>query len=418
MYTEFEMFYQNLLKNISNIPETKLQQIKTKLLSTCDKFAKIKVRYKHRKIVYELSKRNDIVILKADKGRGVVILDRRKYTKKCLAILNLTQFQKLNKDPTKTMERKVQNILRKINSKLTINEYKQLYSSGSSPGKCYGTAKIHKLSDDDNVEKLPIRPIISNIGTATYNLAKYLSKLISPGSSSEYTVSSTKNFAQNIRAIKVPTGYHMVSFDVKSLFMNVPLEYTIDLILKIIYDNGELSTDIARSEMKEMLTLCTKNVHFTFNGDIYLQTDGVAMGSPLGPVLAGIFMVHLERYLVPVLKDQLSFWKRYVDDTITFLKTGSAENVLSILNSFHPKIEFTYETEVNSKLAFLDVLLLREDQNIITTVYRKLANSDIYLNWNSFCPQTWKGGTLRSLVQRAHLICSIEDLLKTELNHI
>ena len=74
--------------------------------------------------------------------------------------------------------------------------------------------------------------------------------------------------------------------------------------------------------MKEMLTLCTKNVHFTFNGDIYLQTDGAAMGSPLGRVLAGIFMVHLERSLVPVLKDQLSFWKRYVDDTITLIKTG------------------------------------------------------------------------------------------------
>ena len=255
IYTEFEMFYQNLLKIISNIPETKLQQIKTKLLSTCDKYAKIKVLYKHRKIVNELSKRNDIVILKVDKGRGAVILDRRKCTKKCLDILNTTQFQKLDKDPTKTMERKVQNILRKIKSKLTINEYKQLYPSGSSPGKFYGTAKIHKLSNDDNVEIFPIRPIISNIGTATYSQAKYLSKLTSPLSSSEYTVSSTKDFVQNIQTIKVPTGYHMVSFDVKSLLTNVPLEYTIDLILKRIYDNGELSTDIIRSEMEEMLTL-------------------------------------------------------------------------------------------------------------------------------------------------------------------
>ena len=110
------------------------------------------------------------------------------------------------------------------------------------------------------------------------------------------------------------------------------------------------------------------------------------MGFPLGPVLAGIFMIHLERSLAPVLKDQLSFWKRYVDDTITFIKTGSAENVLSILNSFHPNIEFTYETEVNSKLAFLYVLLLREGQNIIITVYRKVTNSDIYLNLNLFCP--------------------------------
>ena len=79
---------------------------------------------------------------------------------------------------------------------------------------------------------------------------------------------------------------------------------------------------LTRSEMKELLTLCTKHVYFTFDGDMYLQTDGVAVGSPLGPVLAGIFMVHLERSLVPVLKDQLSFWKQYVDDTITFIKTG------------------------------------------------------------------------------------------------
>ena len=186
----------------------------------------------------------------------------------------------------------------------------------------------------------------------------------------------------------------MVSFDVKSLFTNVHLEYYIDLILKRIYDNGEILTDIARSEMKEMLTLSTKNVHFTFNGDIYLQADGGATGSPLGPVLAGIFMVHLERSLFPV-----SFWKRYVDDTITFIKTGSAKYLLSTLNSFHPNIEFTYETEVNSKLAFLDVFLLREGQNIITTIYRKVTNSDIYLNWNSFSPQSWKRGTLKLLVQ-------------------
>ena len=121
-------------------------------------------------------------------------------------------------------------------------------------------------------------------------------------------------------------------------------------------------------------------------------------------------MVHLERSLIPVLKDPLSFWKRHVDDTITFIKTGSAEYVLSILNSFHPNIEFTYETKVNSKLAFLDVLLHREGQNIITAIYRKVANSDVYLNWNSLCPQSWKRGTLKSLAQRAHLIFSTEDL--------
>ena len=115
------------------------------------------------------------------------MLDRRKYTKKCLDILNTTQFQKLNKDSTKTMGRKVQNILWKINQSFLIL-------------------------------------------VPQHHQAKYLSKLISPLSSSEYTVSSTsiKDFVQTIQKIKVPRGYHMVSFDVKSLFTNVSLKYTID----------------------------------------------------------------------------------------------------------------------------------------------------------------------------------------------
>ena len=302
IYNEFEVFFRGLLKDTGNIPETELQLIKTKLRNTCEKYTKIKVPCKYREIINELRKREYIAVVKTYKGRGVVIMNRDKYHKKCLELLDMEQFQKLNHDPTKTTERKVQNTLRKIKWKLSINEYKRIYPTGSSPGKLYGTVrKIRKLSDGDSVEKLPIRPIISNLNTATYHLAKYLAKLLSPLSTSEYTVSSSKEFMTTIKNVQVPSGFHMVSFDVKSLFTNVPLEYTIGLVLERIYNKGELVTNITRSEMKEMLLLCTKNVHFSYNHDIYIQRDGVAMGSPLGPVLAGIFMMNLERSLVPKL---------------------------------------------------------------------------------------------------------------------
>ena len=82
-----------------------------------------------------------------------------------------------------------------------------------------------------------------------------------------------------IKSIQVSSGYHMVSFDVKSLLTNVPLKYTIWLVLEQIYNKGELVTNITRSEMKEMLLLCTKYVHFSYNHDIYIQRDGVTTGS-------------------------------------------------------------------------------------------------------------------------------------------
>ena len=139
-----------------------------------------------------------------------------------------------------------------------------------------------------------------------------------------------------IKHKKVPEEFQMVSFDVKSLFTNVPLETGIDIILRRIYTNHELTTSLTKKEMKEILLLCTKNVHFTFNGQIYIQVDGVAMGSPLVPLLADIFMIELERSLIPNLR-KIKFWRRYVDDTICFVKIGSIEYIRSVLKMVSTK---------------------------------------------------------------------------------
>ena len=77
--------------------------------------------------------------------------------------------------------------------------------------------------------------------------------------------------------------------------------------------------------MKEMLILCTKNVHFTFESKAHVETDGVAMDSPLGLVLVDIFMTELENWLLPTLTKYMTFGKRYVDDTICFVKIGTTE---------------------------------------------------------------------------------------------
>ena len=171
--------------------------------------------------------------------------------------------------------------------------------------------------------------------------------------------------------------------------------------------------------MKEMLTLCTKNVHFTYNRKIFVQTDGVAIGSLLGPVLADIFMTELEKTLLPdIYIHYIKFWRRYVDDTISYVKIGSIKHVLCLLNSFDENIQFTSESESKGTLPFLDLLLCRNGRELTTTVYRKKTNNDIYLNWNTFAPATWKRLTLRTLVQRAYLVCSTETYLKKELTHL
>ena len=236
-----------------------------------------------------------------------------------MKILNNKQFRKLHKDPTKNIEMKIQRAVRKIKNKLSPKKYLNIYPTGSSPGKFYGTAKKYKLTPTGTTDNLPIHPIISNIGTASYQLAKYLAKLLSPLSKSEYTVDNNVEFINNIKSEKVPTGHSFISFDVKSLFTNVPMDYTINIILRRIYDDNELYRNISKKEMKEIFLLRTKNAHFTFNSEIYKQCDGVAMGSPLGLVIARIFMVELEKSLIPNLMEHMSPRKRYVDDTIAVI---------------------------------------------------------------------------------------------------
>ena len=80
---------------------------------------------------------------------------------------------------------------------------------------------------------------------------------------------------------QVSQGYRMVSFDVSSLFTNVPLDYTIKVILRKIYGEKLIKTKLKRNEMKELLEICTKQLHFSFNGKMYKQVDGVVMGIPL-----------------------------------------------------------------------------------------------------------------------------------------
>ena len=83
--------------------------------------------------------------------------------------------------------------------------------------------------------------------------------------------------------------------------------------------------------MKKLLYLSLINVYFSFNNEIYIQNNDIAMGSPLQPVLANIFMTELERTFIPSLSDNMKLYKRYVLDTIAFIKTNQNQECFVIL---------------------------------------------------------------------------------------
>ena len=130
------------------------------------------------------------------------------------------------------------------------------------------------------------------IGTPTYKLAKFLLKLLAPSTAKQFTVIDSFHFGEKI--FQHNSNIHMASLDVDSLFANILLEETIDSCADNLYNDNENLPNIPKHNFRNLLNITTKETFFMFNNKYYKQVDGVAMGSPLGPASANIFMCSFE----------------------------------------------------------------------------------------------------------------------------
>ena len=210
----------------------------------------------------------------------------------------------------------------------------------------------------------------------------------------------------------------MCSFDVSSLFTNVPLDETIEICLDKLYALAN-PPRLPRLVLKNLLLFATKKSHFVFDGQYYDQIDGVAMGSPLGPVLANIFMCDFEEKWVLKNISQPTIWFRYVDDTFTLFKNKTdALSFSHYLNGRH-NIKFTIEFEQNDEIPFLDILLKRNlDSSFSTSIYRKKTFTVLYSKWDSFTPRKYKINLVRTSAYRCIRICSSPRLLQFALDDL
>ena len=121
-----------------------------------------------------------------------------------------------------------------------------MYPSGSAPARIYGTPKMHKFSSSDSFLKL--RLIVSSIGTFNYNLARFLCDLLSPLVPTDYSCKDTFSFVSQIKNSNLSKKF-LVFCDVTTLFTNIPLEETIDIVINLIFNHNP-NLNITRKELK------------------------------------------------------------------------------------------------------------------------------------------------------------------------
>ena len=317
-----------------------------------------------------------------------MILDRTDYDQKVQEMLTTPTYRKLKNDPTASTERKVTKHLLELrkNDSLSINLYRRLHPSASTCPKFYGLPKIHKPN-------VPLRPIVASRGSATYNLAQHLTEIPKPlVGNTQHHVLNSSSFIQEIKDLRLDPNDVLISFDVVSLFTNVPVDETCNIIKQKLLDDISLHerTQLSVDEIIDLLKLCLSNTCFQWRDSFYEQTSGAAMGSPLSPVLANIFMEHFEQIALANSTYVPKLWKRFVDDIFAIWSYGKEhlDTFLNYLNNIHPSIEFTIQHEDDKhSLSFLDITPFFV--NLLTLIVTSTTDRFITLQLNLPFVKPW-----------------------------
>ena len=178
----------------------------------------------------------------------------------------------------------------------------------------------------------------------------------------------------------------MGSLDVDYLFINIPLEETIDICINTLFENTE-KVGLSKIEFKKLLSLATKESYSIFNRKLYKQVGGVAIGSPLGPTLVNAFLVHFEKnWLQNCASDfKPHYYGRYFDDI--FVSFTSAKHLEAFQHFLNADMSFTIESEKQNRMFSFDVQIigvtfLFTGRNLIQSpqkVILKLVNNKLFI---------------------------------------
>ena len=369
-----------------------------------------------RLALHQLRKDKDRIILTADKGITMVVLDKEDYINKAKDLLNTPAYKEIPRDPTNKIKAQLITKLRRIKKERKLDEgtYRTMYPTGCIPPKFYGLPKIYKTGTT-------LRPIVSSRGSVTYGVAKVISKVIQPLVGRSPLIQSTSDFVSKAKGFTLQLGECLSSYDVTSLFTSVSIDPVLNVIKDLLEKDEKLNnrTVLSVQHIIELLGFCLHNTYISFQNKFYEQVEGAPMGLPISPIVANLYMESFEGKAI-VSATNPPDMVYFVGDTWVIQKQPHKQGFLDHINSIDPANKFTVEgNQANGAIPFLDTLVTPlADNSLSFQMYQKATHTDQYLQWKSHHSLSSKYSVIGTLTHRAKVVCTTPELLKDELKHL
>ena len=387
-----------------------------------------------------LKDNKDVIIKEADKGGSVVVMNKKHYHDMIMTHLNDSNiYSKIDSNCDMKVITKLKKLIEKYKDCLTTKEKDYLINFRFSSSNFYGLPKIHKskviktVLENQNKEyieafepsDLTLRPIVAGPTCPTRKLSDLIDKILKP-----FLIHIKSYIKDNIDFLSKCSRQNdentiIATFDVIGLYSNIPHCYGLEAIEYWINKYPQLLDRFSKEFVLESTKFILENNNFKFDNIFYNQIKGTAMGTIFAPVYANLTMGYFELQFYDICRinfghEQHNFicqnWKRYLDDCQTLLQGDkiNPDDLLSVLNSVHPSIQFTMEYS-KKEIPFLDILIKRNNEKIWMDVYHKPTDTHRCLPFSSSHPNHCKRNIPFILARR---ICMISENSNEKEKHI
>ena len=237
-------------------------------------------------------------------------------------------------------------------------------------------------------------------GSAYYGVAKQVAFWLSHIPECNIN-SSTKTVCDSLDGIHLQDNETLVSFDVSSLYTNVPVLEAINVSADLMYNPRNPTPPVSKATFIELAKIASCNVIMSTHDGMYQQTDGLAMGSPPAPHLANAWMSQFDA----TIKGTSTLYTRYMDDILCNKLLEEVDITLTNINSLHTNLKFTIEKPNDGAIPFLDMKII-ENGHLSSTWYTKPTDTGLIMNFHSLAPRRYKHSVVSGFVHRIYRACS------------